>query len=95
MEIMQEKQLQKNRGDNYRENICVEDRSRENIRGKGHKADWNFVVFNKVVDPPSQVQLFVTPWTVACQAPLSMGFSRQVGTLLITKKKDCYHDFKY
>ena len=25
----------------------------------------------------SRVQLFVTPWTVACQAPLSMGFSRQ------------------
>ena len=25
----------------------------------------------------SLVQLFVTPWTVACQAPLSMGFSRQ------------------
>ena len=25
----------------------------------------------------SQVQLFVTPWTVAHQAPLSMGFSRQ------------------
>ena len=23
------------------------------------------------------VQLFVTPWTVACQAPLSIGFSRQ------------------
>ena len=23
------------------------------------------------------VQLFVTPWTVVCQAPLSMGFSRQ------------------
>ena len=23
------------------------------------------------------VQLFETPWTVACQAPLSMGFSRQ------------------
>ena len=23
------------------------------------------------------VQLFLTPWTVACQAPLSMGFSRQ------------------
>ena len=22
-------------------------------------------------------QLFVTPWTVACQAPLSMGFFRQ------------------
>ena len=25
----------------------------------------------------SLVQLFATPWTVACQAPLSMGFSRQ------------------
>ena len=25
----------------------------------------------------SCVQLFVTPWTVARQAPLSMGFSRQ------------------
>ena len=23
------------------------------------------------------VQLFLTSWTVACQAPLSMGFSRQ------------------
>ena len=27
----------------------------------------------------SCVQLFATLWTVACQAPLSMGFSRQVG----------------
>ena len=25
----------------------------------------------------SHVQFFVTPWTVACQAPLSMGFSTQ------------------
>ena len=25
----------------------------------------------------SHIQLFVTPWTVACQAPLSMGFSKQ------------------
>ena len=25
----------------------------------------------------SHAQLFVTPWTIACQAPLSMGFSRQ------------------
>ena len=25
----------------------------------------------------SRVQLFATPWTGACQAPLSMGFSRQ------------------
>ena len=30
-----------------------------------------------VVQLLSHVQLFVTPWTVACQAPLSMGFSRQ------------------
>ena len=25
----------------------------------------------------SRVRLFATPWTVACQAPLSKGFSRQ------------------
>ena len=25
----------------------------------------------------SHVRLYVTPWTVACQAPLSTGFSRQ------------------
>ena len=25
----------------------------------------------------SRVQLFAAPWTVACQAPLSTGFSRQ------------------
>ena len=25
----------------------------------------------------SHVQLFATPWTVACQAPLSVGLSRQ------------------
>ena len=25
----------------------------------------------------SRVQHFATPWTVACQAPLFMGFSRQ------------------
>ena len=25
----------------------------------------------------SCVQLFATPWTLACQAPLSMGFPRQ------------------
>ena len=27
----------------------------------------------------SHVRLFVTVWTVACQAPLSMGFSRKNG----------------
>ena len=25
----------------------------------------------------SHVRLFVIPWTIACQAPVSMGFSRQ------------------
>ena len=31
----------------------------------------------KKVKSLSRVQLFVTPWIVAHQAPLSMGFSRQ------------------
>jgi len=30
-----------------------------------------------VVQSLSRVQLFATPWTIAHQAPLSMGFSRQ------------------
>ena len=30
-----------------------------------------------VVQLLSHVQLFATPWTLACQAPLSMEFSRQ------------------
>ena len=30
-----------------------------------------------VLSPVSPVQLFVIPWTVAPQAPLSMGFSKQ------------------
>ena len=34
---------------------------------------WNFLLSCVL----SHVQLFVTPWTVACQAPLSMGFSKQ------------------
>ena len=33
--------------------------------------------YNAVVQLVSHVQLFVTPWAVACQAPLSMGFSSQ------------------
>ena len=34
-------------------------------------------VFVGVCESLSQVQLFATPWTVACQAPLSMEFSRK------------------
>ena len=30
-----------------------------------------------LLSPLNHVQLFATPWTVAHQAPLSMGFSRQ------------------
>ena len=30
-----------------------------------------------MLSPFSRVQLFATPWTVARQAPLSIGFSRQ------------------
>ena len=38
-----------------------------------------FLVWKKVrkVKSLSHVQLFVTPWTTACQAPPSMGFARQ------------------
>ena len=40
--------------------------------------DLAFVKLGKVkVKSLSRVQLFATPWTVAYQAPLSMGFSRQ------------------
>ena len=33
--------------------------------------------YSNVVWMLSRAQLFETPWTVACQAPLSKGFSRQ------------------
>ena len=39
-------------------------------------AVWRYIVA-VVVQSPSPVQLFATPWTVAYQASLSMGFSRQ------------------
>ena len=38
---------------------------------------WNVEKEKKKVKLLSRVQLFETPWTVAHQAPLSMGFSRQ------------------
>ena len=37
---------------------------------------WNLQSLRKC-SSLSHVQIFVTPWTVACQAPLSMEFSRQ------------------
>ena len=36
-----------------------------------------FVLKNSCTKPLSHVSLFVTPWTVACQAPPSVGFSRE------------------
>ena len=36
-----------------------------------------FLMFACMLSCFSHVRLFVTPWTVACQALLSMGFSRQ------------------
>ena len=35
------------------------------------------IQWSEEVKSLSRVRLFATPWTVACQAPLSMGFSRQ------------------
>ena len=35
------------------------------------------IIIRFVVNLPSQVRLFETPWTVALQVPLSMGFPRQ------------------
>ena len=34
------------------------------------------IVFSRV-QSLSRVQLIAVPWTIACQAPLSVGFSRQ------------------
>ena len=36
-----------------------------------------FFLWSNEVKLLSRVRFFATPWTVACQAPLSMGFSRQ------------------
>ena len=51
-----------------------------NLRGKRGEINWEL----GIDIPPacvmcllSSVWLFVTPWTIACQAPLSMEFSRQ------------------
>ena len=38
---------------------------------------WIMLLCMCVLSCFSCVQFFVTPWTVACQAPLSMGFCRQ------------------
>ena len=53
-----------------------------------------FLVFIVKVKSLSRVQLFVTPWTVALQAPPSMGFSRHEywsGLLLQISIRDYNH----
>ena len=52
------------------------------IFGRGMKEkkdsdDGGWTIMGSEVKSLSRVQLFVTPWTVASQAPPSMGFSRQ------------------
>ena len=42
------------------------------IKTKGWRGSEKIVVYLL-----SLVQLFMTPWNVACQAPLSMGFPKQ------------------
>ena len=52
---------------------------------RSHSENWDLIVADPVLKPKavcevkslSRVQLFVTLWTVAYQAPPSMGFSRQ------------------
>ena len=49
--------------------------------GKLHVREWNQnIPYHHVVfcfSPSVMSDSFVTPWTVACQVPLSMGFPRQ------------------
>ena len=41
------------------------------------RCSWVFLYFLEHAQPLGCVRLFVTPWTVACQAPLSVGLPRQ------------------
>ena len=57
------------------------DMGMDNIKKERKKISWvklkGFIVHCACVQFLSHFQIFVTPWTVARQAPLSMGFSRQ------------------
>ena len=48
----------------------------ENQQGEKKTCEYAHVYIYKVKSL-SRVRLFVTPWTITYQAPLSMGFSRQ------------------
>ena len=47
------------------------------MKGWEELGDWDRHAYTMEAKSLSRVRLFVTPWTVAYQAPLSMGFSRQ------------------
>ena len=47
------------------------------LRGPGYAESSKVLKVVRCVSVFSHVQLFATPWTVPCQAPLSMEFSRQ------------------
>ena len=40
-----------------------------------HMVEQEGMLFHVVIQSPSRVQLYVTPWTVACQASLSLTIS--------------------
>ena len=54
-------------------------KSRTRLRDWTELNDNQFTNMNKLIELKSlsRVQLFATPWAVAYQAPLSMGFSMQ------------------
>ena len=63
-----------------REHICISQRIRNNrIHVERYTIDpWTTQIWTAfMLSCFSHVWLFTTIWTVACQAPLSMGFSRQ------------------
>ena len=45
------------------------------VRDRGFKLEFSY--YRKKVKSLSRVRLFATQWTVDCQGPLSVGFSRQ------------------
>ena len=47
------------------------------LRNQAVSCNYAFIAVDVRVCSISHVQLFATPWTAACQAPLSMGFPRQ------------------
>ena len=67
---------------NHKENKKITHRMGENISKQSNQQGINLqniqrALHSRVLSHFSHVQLFGTLWTVACQAPLFMGFSRQ------------------